>query len=146
MSGLGIGVLTGSFIPILIAGIASVLLALTVATGHGDELIAEAKDVLEGFKEFFVGVFTGDIEKSISGIGKAVDGLKGIVIAVISGVSDAFNSFLTWLDEKAGGKLHGIIESVDKLKGRSDYKCPNGLLDIDRAAYPASQIPQSGER
>lgn len=115
MGGLGIGVLTGTFFPVLIAGIASVLLAFTVATGHGEELLAGLRTMLEGFKEFFVGVFTGDIEGAIGGMNKIVDGLGGVVQAVISGVKDTIGNFLDWLDQKTGGKLHGIIEFVKGL-------------------------------
>lgn len=114
-AGLGIALLTGSWIPLLIAGIASVLLALTNATGHGEELIEGISQVIEGFKNFFVGIFTGDIKKAIDGIEKIIDGLKKAVFAVIDGVKDSFNNFLTWLDEKTGGKLHGIIEVVRGL-------------------------------
>lgn len=112
-TGLGISLLTGSWIPLLIAGIAAVLLALTVATGHGEELIAGIRMVLEGFVDFFVGVFTGDMEKAIGGIGKIFEGLKEIAVSVIDGVKDTFLNFLNWLDEKTGGKFHGIIEMAE---------------------------------
>lgn len=109
-TGLGIALLTGSWIPLLIAAIASVLLALTVATGHGEELLDGIREVIDGFKDFFVGVFTGDIEKAIGGVEKIFDGLGTAIGAVIDGVKDTMLSFLTWLDEKTGGKFHDIIE------------------------------------
>lgn len=109
-TGIGIGILTGSFIPALIAGIASVLLALAVATGHGEELLDGLRKICEGFLEFITGIFSGDIEKALGGIEKMFDGLGIAVGAVIDGVKDTFLSFLDWLDEKTGGKLHGIIE------------------------------------
>lgn len=111
-AGLGISLITGSWIPLLIAGIASVLLALTVATGHGEELIEGIRSILEGFKDFFVGIFTGDMEKAIGGIEKIFDGLKTSIFAVIDGVKDSLLSFLDWLDEKTGGRFHGIIETA----------------------------------
>lgn len=109
-TGLGIALLTGSWIPLLIAAIASVLLALTIATGHGEELLDGVREIIEGFKDFFVGIFTGDIEKAIGGVGKIFEGLKKTVFAVLDGIKDSFLSFLNWLDEKTGGKFHGIIE------------------------------------
>lgn len=115
MTGLGIGVLTGTFFPLLLGGIASILLAITVATGHGEELLDGLRTMLSGFKDFFVGIFTGDIEKAIDGIKKVVDGAGAAVQAVISGVRDMFNSFLDWLDEKTGGKLTGIINFIREL-------------------------------
>lgn len=111
-AGLGISLITGSWIPLLIAGIASALLALTVATGHGEELIEGVRTILEGFSEFFSGVFSGDIEKAIGGIEKIFDGLRTSVFAVLDGVKDSLLSFLDWLDEKTGGRFHGIIETA----------------------------------
>lgn len=111
-AGLGISLITGSWIPLLIAGIASMLLALTVATGHGAELIEGIRSILDGFKDFFVGIFTGDMEKAIGGIEKIFDGLKMSIFAVIDGVKDSLLSFLDWLDEKTGGRFHGIIETA----------------------------------
>lgn len=111
-TGLGISILVGSWIPLLIAAIGGILLALTVATGHGDELIAGIKDTLQGFKDFFVGIFSGDIEKAIGGIDKIFHGLETSIDAVVDGMRDSILSFLDWLDEKTGGKFHGIIEGV----------------------------------
>lgn len=111
-AGLGIALITGSWIPLLVAGIASVLLALTVATGHGEELIEGVRKILEGFSDFFTGIFSGDIEKAVGGIEKIFEGLKGVFFSVIDGVKDSFLSFLNWLDEKTGGRFHGIIETA----------------------------------
>ena len=109
-AGLGIAMLTGSWSPLLIAGIASLLLALTVATGHGEELLDGIRTMMEGFAEFFTGIFTGDIEKAVGGIEKIFGGLKTAVFAVVNGVKDSLLSFLDWLDEKTDGRFHGIIE------------------------------------
>lgn len=111
-AGLGIALITGSWIPLLTAGIASVLLALTVAAGHGEELLDGIRTAMEGFADFFTGIFTGDMEKAIGGVSKIFDGLKTAVFAVVGGVKDTLLSFLTWLDEKTGGKFHGIIEAA----------------------------------
>lgn len=114
-AGLGVSLLIGSWIPLLIAAIASVLLAMTVATGHGEELIQGIKDICQGFVDFFTGIFTGDLEKALGGVEKIFTGLGSAVEAVISGVRDTILSFLDWLDEKTGGKLHGVIEFAKSL-------------------------------
>lgn len=114
-AGLGITLLTGSFIPLLIAAIAALLLAFTVATGHGEELINGLKKVCQGFVDFFTGVFSGDMELAISGIGSIFSGLGDVVGSVISGLEDTIMAFLDWLDEKTGGKLSFII---DLIKGK----------------------------
>ncbi len=114
-TGLGISLLTGSFIPLLIAGIAALLLAFTVATGHGDELIQGLKEVCKGFVDFFTGIFTGDLEKAFAGIENIFGGLTKIAGAVIDGVKDTILGFLDWLDEKTGGKFSGIIQFVKDI-------------------------------
>lgn len=58
-AGLGIGLLTGNWIPLLIAGIAAALIALVSFTGHGEELINGLKETIDGFGKFFKGVFPG---------------------------------------------------------------------------------------
>lgn len=114
-TGLGFAFITGSVIPLVIAGIAALLLAFTVATGHGEELLEGIRLILEGFVDFFTGIFSGDIEKAIDGISKIFSGLGLAIDSVILGIRDTFLSFLTWLDEKTGGKLHGIIEFTKQL-------------------------------
>lgn len=109
-AGLGISLLTGSWFPLLIAGIASVVLALINAVGLGDEYIEGARMVLEGFKDFFVGIFTGDLKKALGGIEKIFEGFEHNVFASFDWCRNTIMSFLDWLDEKTGGKLHGIIE------------------------------------
>lgn len=115
LSGLGIGVLTGSFIPLLIAGIAAVLLAVTVATGHGEELIGGLKEAFSGFVEFLTGVFSGDLEKAFGGIRKIFDGLGKVISSIIDGIRDAFLSLLDFIDEKTDGKLRPAIELIKSL-------------------------------
>lgn len=114
-TGIGIGLITGSFIPALIAGIAGLLLALTVATGHGEELLQGVRDVMQGFVDFFTGIFTGDIDKAAEGIREIVEGLKEIVLSIVAGIKDGFLSFLNWLDQKTNGKFKGIIDFVAGL-------------------------------
>lgn len=111
-TGLGISLITGSFIPALIGAIAGLLVAITVAYGEGENLLNGVRTMLEGFVDFFVGVFTGDLEKASAGISKIFDGLKTSLTAIIDGVKNMFNSFLDWLDEITQGKLTGLINWI----------------------------------
>lgn len=108
--GCGIAILTGSWIPLLIAAIVSLLVALAVNTGHGEELIDGIKDVCKGFLDFITGIFSGDMEKALGGIGQMFEGFKGIVGAIFGGIEDTINGFLDWFDQKTGGIFHGTIE------------------------------------
>lgn len=111
-TGAGIALMAGSWIPLLIAAIAAALLAITIATGHGEELLEGIRTVMQGFVDFFTGIFAGDIQKALGGISQIFDGLKTVVFAVIDGIKDSLLSFLEWLDEKTGGRFHGIIEAA----------------------------------
>lgn len=115
LTGLGIGLLVGSWIPVLIAAIAAVLLAFTVAYGEGENLLAGIKQMLQGFVDFFVGIFTGDIDRAIKGIVGIFDGLKKAVTAIWDGLTKSFLDFLDNLDKMTGGKLKPFIDNAKAL-------------------------------
>ena len=132
VAGVGIGVLAGSWIPLLIAGIAGLLLVITNFFGDSEKLLSGFRDILDGFKLFFTGVFAGDIEKSIEGIQKIFGGLKTVVFSIFNAIQNMIFSFLDWLDEKTGGKLHSIIEFAKSMIGGAfDYirSAAGGLID-----------------
>lgn len=112
IGGLGIAVLTGSWIPRLIAAIASLLVAVVNAYGDTEQFVDGIKTMLDGFVAFFAGIFTGDIDRAIGGIEKIFKGLQNVLFSIVDALKNMFLSFLDWLDEKTGGKLHGIIEFI----------------------------------
>lgn len=112
IGGLGIAVLTGSWIPLLIAAIASLLVAVVNAYGDTEQFVDGIKAMLDGFVDFFAGIFTGDIDRAIGGIEKIFKGLQNVLFSIVDAIKNMFLSFLDWLDEKTGGKLHGIIEFI----------------------------------
>lgn len=114
-AGVGIGILTGSWIPLLIGMIAALLLSITVSTGHGEELIRGVKETLQGFIDFFAGIFTGDTERTAKGIEGIFSGLKGIVGSVIDGIRDWLNGLLDWIDKKTNGKLKPLITGIKAI-------------------------------
>ena len=114
-AGLGITLLTGSLIPLLIAAIASLLLAFTVATGHGEELIAGLKATCQGFLDFFGGLFSGDMERAMQGLETMFSGLGQIGAAVWAGLKDAMLSFLSWLNDATGGAVNKVIGFINKM-------------------------------
>ena len=113
-TGLGIGLLTGNWIPLLIAGIAAALIALVSFTGHGEELINGLKETIDGFGKFFKGVFSGDMEMTAEGLKQIWDGLKNTWNAVIDSIRDAWNMFIEWLRGK-NPELAAIFETYGKL-------------------------------
>lgn len=114
-AGVGIGILTGSWIPLFIGMIAALLLSITTATGHGQELISGVKETLKGFIDFFAGIFTGDTERTAAGIAGIFGGLKNAVGAVIDGIRDWLNSLLDWIDNKTNGKFKPLITGIKDI-------------------------------
>lgn len=114
-AGVGIGILIGSWIPLLIAMIAALLLSITVSTGHGQELIKGVKETLQGFIDFFAGIFTGDTERTAKGIEGIFSGMKGIIGSVIDGIRDWLNGLLDWIDKKTNGKLKPLITGIKAI-------------------------------
>lgn len=114
-AGVGIGILIGSWIPLLIAMIAALLLSITTSTGHGQELIKGVKETLQGFIDFFAGIFTGDTERTAKGIEGIFSGLKGIIGSVIDGIRDWLNGLLDWIDKKTNGKLKPLITGIKAI-------------------------------
>ena len=110
--GLGIAILTGSWVPLLIAGLASIGLKFAILSGHGDELIAHLKAAFGGFVDFFKKLIRGDLEGAIQSMRDAFSHLKEFLFLIVEGIRDAWNDFLNWLNEKTEGKISGLIEFV----------------------------------
>ena len=112
MGGLGISLLTGSWIPLLVAAIASLLLVFTNAFGQGQLMLDGIKTLLQGFLDFFKGIFTMDLSLTLQGLQLMIQGLQMIIQSILLALQNAINSFLTWLDEITQGKISGLIEWI----------------------------------
>ena len=113
-TGIGISLLTGSWIPLLIAGFLAALVALVSFTGHGEELIQGLKNIIDGFGKFFKGVFTGDMKLAVEGIKQIWEGMKQTWNAIVNSIKDAWNIFVEWLRQK-NPALAAIFETIGKL-------------------------------
>ena len=113
-AGIGISLLTGSWIPLLIAGFVAALVALVSFTGHGEELIEGLKNIIDGFGKFFKGVFTGDLKLAAEGAKQIWEGLKQTWNAIVNSIKDAWSAFITWLQGK-NPALAAIFETIGKL-------------------------------
>lgn len=85
-TGLGLSVLTGSWIPLLVAGILGVLLAITTLTGEGGALIDGFKTMFGGFADFVGGVFSGDMERAAEGFKNIWRGAFNIIASILNGL------------------------------------------------------------
>ncbi len=121
-AGIGISLLTGSWIPLLIAGFVAALVALVSFTGHGEELIEGLKNIIDGFGKFFKGVFTSDLKLAAEGAKQIWEGLKQTWNAIINSIKDAWDMFITWLQSKSpmlaaifqtyGNFISGLFNSI----------------------------------
>lgn len=131
-AGIGISILTGSWIPLLIAGFLAALVALVSFTGHGEELVQGLKNIIDGFGKFFKGVFTGDMKLAAEGIKQIWEGMKQTWNAIVNSIKDAWNMFITWLQSKSpllasifqtyGKYVSDVYKNIkDILKGVIDF-------------------------
>ena len=126
-AGIGISLLTGSWIPLLIAGFLAALVALVSFTGHGEELIQGLKSIIDGFGKFFKGVFTGDMKLAVEGIKQIWEGMKQTWNAIVSSIKDAWNMFITWLQSRSP-----LLASIFQTYGKFVSDVYKNIKDILR--------------
>jgi hypothetical protein len=85
-TGLGLSILTGGWIPLLVAGILSVLLAITTLTGEGGALIDGFKTMFGGFADWIGGAWSGDIERSAKGFQEIWRGAFNVIASILNGL------------------------------------------------------------
>lgn len=109
--GLGISLLTGSFIPVLIAGIASAILALVQWTGQGGEFVEAMKMIFGGFLDFFQALVSGDFTAAGEALKQIWEGLKAAGSAIFEALMDALANLVRWVGDK-------IAELAGAVKGK----------------------------
>ena len=118
-AGLGISIMTGSWIPLLIAGIASILLAIVNLAGEGDMLIQGLKDVFGGLIDFVVGVFTGDWTRAWNGVVKIFKGIWNTILSIVGSVVNLIIDGINWLISKLNTIQFSIPDWVPGIGGKS---------------------------
>ena len=113
-TGLGISLLTGSFIPALIAALASVVVALVYLFGEGETFTEGMRDIFEGLSKFFKAIFAGDIEGALEGLEQAFEGFKKVCQAIINAIQKAWQAFLAWVGNTLGPKWRAFFEVIGK--------------------------------
>lgn len=118
-AGIGIGLMTGSWIPLLVAGIASILLAIVNLAGEGDMLIQGLKDVFGGLIDFVVGVFTGDWTKAWNGVVKIFKGIWNTILSIVGSVVNLIIDGINWLISKLNTIQFSVPDWVPVVGGKS---------------------------
>lgn len=118
-AGLGISIMTKSWIPLLVAGIAAIVFALVAVGGEAEELVAGIKDILSGLVKFFKGVFSGDMEMAFEGLKQAGKGLVNSLLAIAAGLVNAIVKGLNWLIDKINTISFGVPDWVPIIGGKT---------------------------
>lgn len=113
-TGLGFFFLTGSVIPLVIAGIAAVVVAVLGLTGNLEEFCQNFKEnILGGLIDFITGVFTGDWTKAWEGIKKVFKGIWNSIVMILESAVNLIIKGVNWLI----GKLNSLLENSLLAKG-----------------------------
>lgn len=130
-TGLGFFFLTGSVIPLAIAGIASILVAMMKLTGNLEEFAKNLKDnILGGIIQFIKGVFTGNLKMALEGVKNVAKGIvNGILIIVESFINNIIRG-LNWLITKINSISLKVPDWVPAIGGKGWSPRLNQLSSI----------------
>lgn len=132
-TGLGFFVLTGSVIPLVIAGIASIVTAILAWTGNLGDFVAGIKQIFSGLAEFIGSVFTGDMDAAFNGLTKIVKGFANTVLSIVNAIISVATKALNWIISKLNSISFDIPDWVPGVGGKTfginipmipDYKIP----------------------
>lgn len=118
-TGIGFTFLTKSVLPLAIAGIATILVAMMKLTGNLEEFAKNLKDnILGGIIQFIKGVFTGDLKMALDGVKKVAKGIvNGILIIVESFINNIIRG-LNWLIAKINSISLKVPDWVPGVGGK----------------------------
>lgn len=119
-TGLGFLLLTGSVIPMVIAGVASIEVAILALTGNLEEFIHNFKEnILGGFIEFLTGAFWGDWEKAWHGVKKIFAGVWNSVVMIFESAVNIIIKGINWLITQLNKVRFDIPDWVPSIGGKS---------------------------
>ena len=120
MTGLGFFFLTGSVIPLVVAGIVAVIGAVLALTGNLEEFAVNLKEnILGGIIEFITGVFTGDWEKAWEGVKKIFKGIWNSIIMIVESAINLIIKGINWMISKLNTIHFSIPDWVPIIGGKS---------------------------
>lgn len=118
-TGLGFWFLTGKVFPLVVAGIAAILFAITTLAGNGEQLIGNLKQAFSGLVTFLDGLINLDIDKMLSGLKGMVSGALNTVLTIVGSVINLIIRGLNWLIEKINSISISIPSWVPEIGGMS---------------------------
>ena len=119
-TGLGFFFLTGSVVPLVIAGIAAIIASILNITGNLDEFAKNLKEnILGGIIQFIKGVFAGDWESAWEGIKKVFKGIWNSIVIIVESAINFIIKGLNWLISKINTIQFTVPSWVPGVGGKS---------------------------
>ena len=119
-TGLGFFFLTGSVVPLVIAGIAAIIAAILNITGNLEEFAKNLKEnILGGIIQFIKGVFAGDWESAWEGIKKVFKGIWNSIVIIVESAINFIIKGLNWLISKINTIQFTVPSWVPGVGGKS---------------------------
>jgi hypothetical protein len=119
-TGLGFFFLTGSVIPLVVAGIAGIVVAILALTGNLTEFARNLKDnILGGIIQFIKGVFTGNWKSAWEGVKKVFSGIWNSIVIIAESAINAVIKGLNWLISKINTIKFTVPSWVPGVGGKS---------------------------
>lgn len=118
-TGLGFWFLTGKVFPLVVAGIAAILFAITTLAGNGEQLIGNLKQTFSGLVTFLDGLINLDIDKMLSGLKGMVSGALNTVLTIVGSVINLILRGINWLIEKINSISFNVPDWVPGIGGKS---------------------------
>lgn len=129
-TGIGLSIITKSFIPLAIAAIASLVVALVYAFGEGEAFTKGIRNIFDGLGKFFKNIFTGDVNAAMEGLKQAWEGAKQVGGAVVRALQKAWQGFLDWIGNTLGPGWKKFFEDMGASVGRWFENIKTGLTGV----------------
>nr|DAH27572.1 MAG TPA: minor tail protein [Caudoviricetes sp.] len=117
--GLGISLLTKSWVPLLIAAFASIVAAVLAWTGNLKEFIDQIKNFLSGLVDFVEGVFTGDMDRAGAGLKKMIKSWINMNLIMIESFLNLIIRGVNWVIDQINKIKIEVPEWVPGIGGKS---------------------------
>lgn len=117
--GLGISLLTKSWVPLLIAAFASIVAAVLAWTGNLEEFIDQIKNFLSGLVDFVEGVFTGDMDRAGAGLKKMIKSWINMNLIIIESFLNLIIRGVNWVIDQINKIKIEVPEWVPGIGGKS---------------------------
>lgn len=129
-AGLGLSILTHSFIPLALAALASLVVALVYTFDEGEDFTKGIRKAFDGLGKFFKNIFKGDVDAAMEGLKLAWDGVKQASGAVVRALQKAWQSLLDWIGSRLGPGWKKLFDDMGASVSRWFENIKTGLTGV----------------